>query len=36
VLVTSTGWTVLNQIAIPFVALSAFASALFWLKRRQH
>ena len=35
VLVTSAGWTVLNQIAIPFVAVSAFASALLWLKRRR-
>jgi MFS family permease len=32
-LVTSAGWTVLNQIAIPFVALSALASAALWLKR---
>jgi hypothetical protein len=32
-LVTSAGWTVLNQIAIPFVALSARASAALWLKR---
>ena len=35
VLVTSAGWTVLNQIAIPFVAVSAFATSLFWLKRRR-
>ena len=35
VLVTSAGWTVLNQIAIPFVALSVFATSLLWLKRRR-
>jgi MFS family permease len=34
-LVTSAGWSVLNQIAIPFVAVTAFASALLWLKRRR-
>jgi MFS family permease len=34
-LVTSAGWTLLNQIALPFVAVSALASALLWLKRRR-
>ncbi len=34
-LVTSAGWTVLNQIAAPIVALCAFASAMLWLKRRR-
>lgn len=34
-LVTSAGWRLLNQIALPFVAVSALASALLWLKRRR-
>ncbi len=33
-LVTSAGWTLLNQIALPFVAVTALASATLWLKRR--
>jgi len=35
VLVTSAGWTLLNQVAIPFVILTAFASAVLRLKRRR-
>ncbi|HMM55477.1 MAG TPA: MFS transporter [Candidatus Desulfobacillus sp.] len=35
-LVTSAGWTIVNQIAIPFVAVSAFASAVLWLKRHSN
>jgi len=33
-LVTSAGWSVLNQVALPFVAITALASATLWLRRR--
>ncbi len=32
-LVTSAGWSVLNQVALPFVAITALASATLWLRR---
>ena len=32
--VTGPGWAALNQLALPFLALTALATALLWLKRR--
>ncbi|MEW5887805.1 MAG: MFS transporter [Pseudomonadota bacterium] len=32
--VTGPGWTALNRLALPFLALTALATALLWLKRR--
>ncbi len=32
--VTGSGWAALNQLALPFLALTALATAAFWLKRR--
>lgn len=34
-LVTSAGWSTLNRVALPFVALTALASGALWLKRRR-
>ena len=34
-LVTSAGWSVLNQVALPFVAITALAGATLWLRQRQ-
>jgi MFS family permease len=34
-LVTSSGWTQLNRLALPIVALTALASLLLWMRRRR-
>lgn len=34
VVVTDAGWAALNQLALPFLALTALATGLLWMKRR--